>query len=149
MTRKRSSEPLTRIYRLVFLYFFRDYDKGTLDSGIEFTTLLPINRRRIVCKALTVNIKGLRRDVFTVDRLTRRIRGLPGRYVCYWIDLRRRSGKVYDRTYRRIGPGSYFHSSRKAESELGFDEQGLEKRAENLVFSPRRYHEVFVRLLRF
>ena len=141
--------PLSRIRHLVFLYLFRDFDRGTLDTGIEFTTLLPIKGRRVLCKAMTFNIKGLRRDTFTVDRITRKIRGLRGRYACYWIGRRSESIKVYDRTYRKLSSVTYLHASAKAESELEFDHEGLERRAENMVFRPRRYHEVFVRLFRF
>jgi hypothetical protein len=141
--------PLSRIRRLVFLYLFRDYGKGTLDTGIEFTTLLPLTGRRILCKAITLNIKGLRKDTFVVDRLTRKIRGLRGRYVCYWINRNSKSVRVYDRLYREHSEGTYLHASAKAESEIKFDDKGFERRAENLVFSPRQYHEVFVRLISF
>ena len=149
MRRRISSGRLSRINRLVFFYFFRDYSNDTLDAGIEFTTLSPIDRRRLLCRALTFNIKGAKRDSFTVDRATRKIRGLSGRYVCYWIDPRRDSVKVYDRTYRRLRGGNYFHASRRVESELAFDDDGFEKKAENLVSAPRSYYEVFVRLFRF
>jgi hypothetical protein len=37
----------------------------------------------------------------------------------------------------------------EAKSRLAYDEEGLEKAAENMVFLPRRYHEKFIRLLRF
>jgi hypothetical protein len=110
--------PLSRIRRLVFLYLFRDYGKGTLDTGIEFTTLLPLTGRRILCKAITLNIKGLRKDTFVVDRLTRKIRGLRGRYVCYWINRNSKSVRVYDRLYRELSVGTYLHVSVKADSEF-------------------------------
>ncbi len=149
MSHSRSPRLLNRIQRLVFLYLFRDFDNGTLDTGIEFTTLLPLRRNRILCQAMTFNIKGLKRDVFTVDRSNRRILNLRGRYACYWIGGKRDSERIYDRTYRKSSDGTYFHSSKNAMSELAFDREGLEKRAENLVFSPRRYHEIFLRLFRF
>lgn len=140
---------LNRIQRLVFLYLFRDFDKGTLDTGIEFTTLLPLRRNRILCRAMTLNVKGLKRDVFMIDRSNRRILDLRGRYVCYWIGGKSNSERIYNRTYQRSSDGTYFHSSKNATSELAFDREGLERRAENLVSSPRRYHEIFLRLFRF
>lgn len=133
----------------MFFYLFRDYDRGTLDTGIEFTTLRPLRKSRILCRAITFNVKGLRRDSFIVDSSNGEILNMRGRYICYWIDSRRDSAKIYDREYRRSAGGPYVHSSRNAMSELEFDQEGLEKRAENLVFSPRRYHEIFVRLFRF
>lgn len=149
MSNSKFPRLLNRIQRLVFLYLFRDFDKGTLDTGIEFTTLLPLRRNRILCRAMTLNIKGLKRDVFVVDRSNRRILNLRGRYVCYWIGGRRDSETIYNRIYRKGSEGTYFHNSKNATSELTFDREGLEKRAENLVFGSRRYHEIFVRLFRF
>ena len=149
MNHPSSTRLFNRIHRLVFLYLFRDFDKGTLDTGIEFTTLLPLRKGRVMCRAMTFNIKGLKRDSFVVDGSNRRIVNLPGRYVCYWINGRQDSATIYNRPYRKSSDSSYVHNSRNAKSEVAFDGEGLEKRAENLVSGPRRYHEIFVRLFRF
>ena len=112
-------------------------------------SLLPLRKGRVMCRAMTFNIKGLKRDSFVVDGSNRRIVNLPGRYVCYWINGKQDSATIYNRPYRKSSDGSYVHNSRNAKSEVAFDGEGLEKRAENLVSGPRRYHEIFVRLFRF
>lgn len=140
---------MERIHRLLFLYLFRDFDKCTLDLGLEFTTLLPLKGGRILCKAVTLNIKGLNRDDFIVDQSNRKILSLPGRYICYWVDRESNSAQIYNRLYLKSSRGRYVHDSSAVKSELVFDNEGIGVRAENLVSSPRRYHEKFIRLFRF
>jgi hypothetical protein len=138
-----------RTYRLLFLYLFRDFDKGTLDVGFEFTTICPLKGGRILCKAATLNVKGLSRNHFMVDQSTRKILSLPGRYICYWVDIESDSAQIYNRNYLKDSKGGYVHNSSAVKSELVFDNEGIEVRAENWVSSPRRYHEKFIRLFRF
>lgn len=131
----------------MFLYFFRDFDKDTLDVGLEFTTISPMRDGKILCRATTANIKGLAHRSFLVDASTRSILGLPGRHICYWINGKNYE-RIYDRVYRKMGNGKYVHASRNAKSQFLYDLEGLEKRARNIVSRPRRYQEKFVRLLR-
>jgi hypothetical protein len=138
-----------RAYRLLFLYLFRDFDKGTLDVGFEFTTIGPLKGGRILCKAATLNVKGLNRDTFLVEQATRKILSFPGRYICYWVDSETDSAQIYNRQYLKGSKGRYVHNSSAVKSELVFDNEGIEVRAENWVSSPRRYHEKFIRLFRF
>jgi hypothetical protein len=138
-----------RSHRLLFLYLFRDFDKGTLDIGIEFTTISPLDRDRTLCSAVTLNINGLTRDRFMVDRSNRRILSLPGRYICYWVNGVTDSTYIYNRQYLKGSKGRYVHNSRAVKSEIAFDNEGFEVSAENLVSTPRRYHEKFIRLFRF
>ena len=134
--------------RLLFLYLFRDFDTGDIDFGFEFTTLSRARRGHILCRTMTTNLRGVERHSFLVDEHDRSIINLPGRFVCYWIGGGERE-RIYQRIYKRAGGGSYVHVSQEAWSRLVFDEEGIEKRAENMVLTPRRYHEKFIRLLRF
>jgi hypothetical protein len=140
---------LGRTTRLLFLYIFRDFDEGTLDVGLEFTTLLPLKGGVVLCRALTLNHRGLRHDTFLADQSNRRILSMPGMYICYWVPIGNRSARIYNRSYQKSIDGRYVHKSDAAESEIVFDDGGIEVRAENLVSAPRRYHEKFIRLLRF
>jgi hypothetical protein len=149
LTQAKQLRVLERIHRLLFLYIFRDFDKRTLDVGLEFTTLLPRAGGRVLCKAVTLNHKGLNRDSFLADRLNRKMLGMPERYICYWADTDNDSARIYNRLYLKSSSGSYVHNSSAVKSEVVFDDKGIELRAENLVSSPRRYHEKFIRLFRF
>jgi len=140
---------LERIHRLLFLYIFRDFDKRALDVGLEFTTLLPRAGGTVLCKAVTLNHKGLNRDNFLADGSDRNILGMSGRYICYWANTENDSARIYNRLYSKSSNGSYVHNSSAVKSEVVFDDKGIEVRAENLVSSPRRYHEKFIRLFRF
>jgi hypothetical protein len=140
---------LRKTHRLLFLYIFRDFDEGTLDVGLEFTTLSPLKGGVVMCKAITLNHKGVSRDIFLADQSTRRILSMPGRYICYWVHAEDNSAHIYNRVYQKASNRCYVHGSEAAKSEIVFDDNGIEVRAENLVSSPRRYHEKFVRLLRF
>jgi len=140
---------LTSIRRLLFFYLFRDFDNNTFDAGLEFMTLRPVEGGRILCQAATLNMKGVRRDRFVVESSDRSIVNLPGRYICYWVNDCDERAWIYNRTYRRAEDGTYHHRSPDAKSIIKFDKDGLEKGAENLVSSPRRYYEKFVRLLSF
>ena len=149
MTQAKQPRVLERIHRLLFLYIFRDFDKRTLDVGLEFTTLLPRAGGTVLCKAVTLNHKGLNRDNFLADRSNRNILGMSGRYICYWANTENDSARIYNRLYSKSSNGSYVHNSSAVKSEVVFDDNGMEVRAENLVSSPRRYHEKFIRFFRF
>jgi hypothetical protein len=137
----------SKVHRLFFLYLFRDFDQGTLDVGLEITTLFRPEGGKILCRTTTVNVKGTSRKDFVVSESDRSVMGLPGRYICYW-NGGRETELIYERLYKKEGPRSYVHKSSRARSEIIYDQDGFEKRAENLVFAPRRYHEKFIRLLR-
>jgi hypothetical protein len=149
LTQQRPLRLLGRPHRLPFLYILRDFGEGTLDVGLEFTTLLPLKGGVVLYRAVTLNHRGLRHDTFLTDQSNRRILGMPGMYICYWIPVASRSAHIYDRSYRKSTNGRYVHKSDAAESEIVFDDDGIEVRAENLVSVLRRYHEKFIRLLRF
>jgi hypothetical protein len=149
LTQHKPVRLLKKTYRLLFLYLFRDFDEGTLDVGLEFTTLLPLRGGIVMCRALTLNHRGLSRDSFLADQSNRRILSMPGRYICYWVHLADASAHIYNRIYQKRANRSYVHKSDAAKSEIVFDDNGIEVRAENLVSSPRRYYEKFIRLLRF
>ncbi len=134
--------------RLLFLYFFRDWDTRSIDIGFEFTTLTRLSGKRVVCRTVTINRRGVERHIFLVDESDRSIIDLPGRFVCYWVEGGQKE-QIYQRTYMRSNRGTYVHVSQEARSKLVFDKHGIEKRAENLELAPRRYQEKFVRLLRF
>lgn len=135
------------MHRLFFLYLFRDFDHGTLDVGIEYANLSRFEVGKVLCRTTTVNAKGIARKDFLVSESDRSVIGLPGRYICYWTGGRE-TELIYERPYKKAGARSYVHSSLRARSEVIYDEDGFEKRAENIVFAPRRYHEKFIRLLR-
>ncbi len=146
----RTTQPLLRRpNRLVFFYIFRDFDKGTFDAGLEFTTLVSVTRGNILCKSITANIKGWRHDSFLVSQRSRRILNLRGRYIVYWTSGRRGSEMIYNRRYRTRDGRIYHHASRDSQSQLTYDDEGFEKAAENSISHPRRYYEKFVRLFRF
>lgn len=137
------------VHRLLFIYIFRDFDRGTFDMGFEFTTLSPSTEDRVHCRTVTINPKGIKRDEFIVNSSSRRILNLQGRYICYWVNRSARVQKIYNRSYKKANSGNYVHLSRRATSQLDFDHDGLERKAVNLIHQPRRYYEEFVRLLRF
>jgi hypothetical protein len=149
LTQQKRLRLLRKTHRLLFLYIFRDFEEGALDVGLEFTTLMPLKGGVVMCRAVTLNHRGLRRDTFLADQSNRRILTMPGRYVCYWVHVGDSSTRIYNRVYQKSANGSYVHKSDAAKSEIVFDDNGIEVRAENLVSGPRRYHEKFVRLLRF
>jgi len=149
MSRGKYSPLLKEVRRLLFFYLFRDFDKRTIDAGFEFTTISPTEDSKVLCRATTINMKGVKRARFLVDASDRSIVNLPGRYICYWVDGKNDEEPIYNRIYRKENTGTYVHLSREARSQLTFDDQGLEREAENLVSSPRRYHEKFIRIFRF
>jgi hypothetical protein len=139
---------ISNTYRLLFLFFFRDFDKGDIDIGFEFTVVSRASGGQVLCRTMTMNRRGVERHSFLVNEDDRSIVNLPGRFVCYWIGGGEKE-LIYQRMYERAGAGTYVHVSQQARSQLVFDKEGIEKRAENMVLAPRRYHEKFIRLLRF
>lgn len=149
MTGERRPPYHGRIRRLIFIYLFRDFDKGTLDAGIEFTTIANVDHGNVLCKSTTANVRGVRRDSFVVNRKSRHILNLPGRYIVYWVNGKTKLEKIYNRVYSSRDGRTYVHFSLQARSRISYDHEGLEETAENMVLHPRRYHEKFVRLMKF